>query len=320
MVVVFARPHGVNPAARARNPDGSERPSTPTSECEPRMPVLDAPLTMFVERAAVIDSAVLCPQRGLFGITWLVDLTLGGAPSEPGMVRDFGRVKPEVKAFVDARYDHVLIVPTKAPNLTLVGDTNPELAWTDAEGRRYRHRAPRAAYAFVEAERITEDVMAAQLEADLAAWYGAGTTMLGVDVRTEAIDGAFYHYCHGLEHHAGKCQRIAHGHRSRLEIRRDGRRDEALEFAWARRWRDIYLGTRAHLVRDDGQTRSFAYEAADGAFELDVPAARCEILETETTIEQIARYIAQAIKAGGGSDEVEVRAYEGLEKGGLART
>ncbi|MDO6806920.1 6-carboxytetrahydropterin synthase, partial [Wenyingzhuangia sp. 1_MG-2023] len=64
----------------------------------------------------------------------------------------------------------------------------------------------------------------------------------------ERIDSAFYHYSHGLKKHNGNCQRIAHGHRSRIEIFCNGERSDELEQQWAQRWRDIYIGTSADLV------------------------------------------------------------------------
>ena len=138
-------------------------------------------------------------------------------------------------------------------------------------------------------------------------------------LRHEVVDGAYYHYAHGLKKHTGHCQRIAHGHRSRIEIRLDGRREPALEQAWAGHWKDIYLGTQEDIVVDGAERVRFEYTSVDGDFALELPAQRCELLDGDTTVEKLARYIAQAVHAEHPGRQVEVRAYEGVLKGAVAR-
>lgn len=280
----------------------------------------DSPLCLFVDGVAIIDSAVACAERGLYGATWLVDLELSGVADEPGMVLDFGRLKPRVKALVDEVFDHVLLVPADMPGLQHGGeDAALELTWSDADGGRYRHLSPAAACRFLPGEAVTSDALAERISQALCAEFGFDVDALRITVREEHIAGAAYRYCHGLEHHAGRCQRIAHGHRSRLEIEIDGVRDEALEAGWAERWRDVYIGSRGHLRTPPDTSCRFGYRAAEGRFELDLPASRCELIDTESTVENIARWIAASVAAECPGAAVRVRAFEGVAKGGIAK-
>lgn len=298
-------------------------------------------LCLFVDGIAVIDSAVACADRGLYGATWLVDLELRGEADEPGMVLDFGLLKPRVKALVDEVFDHVLLVPVDLPGLDqrreaprsgheqrrddphagLAEDPDGrilELNWSDCRGGRYRHLSPVEACRFVPGAAVTADGLAELIAEALCSEFGVPSAALRIVVREESIAGAAYSYCHGLEHHAGRCQRIAHGHRSQIEIRVDGERDPVLETEWAARWRDIYIGSRVHLRAPVDAACRFGYTAREGRFELDLPATRCELIDTESTVENIARFIAAWASDRRPGARVRVRAFEGVGKGGIA--
>ena len=73
--------------------------------------------TLFVEQLANLDFALLDPERGLVGETYLMDLELSGELDAQGMVLDFGRVKREVRAAAEALVDHKLLVPAAHPAL-----------------------------------------------------------------------------------------------------------------------------------------------------------------------------------------------------------
>ncbi len=89
---------------------------------------------------------------------------------------------------------------------------------------------------------------------------------------------------------------------------------------WAERWEDIYLGTREDLIRQDENTLHFAYRARQGDFALSIPTRCCELLECDTTVEQLAQYIADDLAASHPGRDVRVRAYEGIGKGAVAST
>ncbi|WP_020648452.1 6-carboxytetrahydropterin synthase [Solimonas variicoloris] len=275
---------------------------------------------LFVEQLTVIDCAYLDAVRGLVGESWIVDVELDGALDGQSMVLDFGEVKKRLKRAIDASLDHSLLVPRRAPGLQLNADGERLRLRFEAAPGLYEHVSPTAAVSLVDAAAITPDAVAAHLRPILAAHLPANVARLGLHLRSEHIDGAYYHYVHGLKKHAGLCQRIAHGHRSRIEVRVDGARDGALERDVAERWRDIYLGTREDIVaRGDGRIR-FAYTAREGRYELALPEARCDLLDTDSTVEQIAAHLAARLAPSRPGRALAVRAYEGVMKGAIART
>lgn len=273
---------------------------------------------LFVEQLTVIDCAFLDAQRGLVGESWIVDIELEGDLDEQSMLLDFGEVKKRLKRALDGSADHTLIVPGGHPGLVLQhGGGRTSLEFPTPDGP-IEHHAPPQALTVLEAERVDGASLAAHLRPILAREVPPNVAEVRLNLRHERIDGPWYHYTHGLKKHAGYCQRIAHGHRSRLEIRVDGVRDGELEAAWARRWRDIYLGTREDLAaRANGRLR-FAYSAGEGAFELELPEPRCDLLDGDSTVERIAEHLAARCAAQRPGRALQVRAYEGVMKGAVA--
>ncbi|MES2682187.1 MAG: 6-carboxytetrahydropterin synthase [Pseudomonadota bacterium] len=278
--------------------------------------------TLFVEQLTVIDASYLCPVRGLVGESWIVDLELEGALDEQSMVLDFGAVKKQLKRAIDDGPDHTLIVPLQYPaqQTTTLADGRIRTQFMSQAGG-IEHIAPAAALTLLEAPAVTMDALIAHLTPQLAAIVPANVARIGISLRAEHIEGASYHYTHGLQKHQGNCQRIAHGHRSRIGIFVDGQRDTALEAQWAETFRDIYLVTGSHVLRDDGERLSVAYTAPEGAFELTLPKSRSYLLgeHTDSTVEEIAEHLASQIAASRPGQTVAVRAYEGVMKGALAR-
>ncbi|MDB5985086.1 MAG: hypothetical protein JWR16_139 [Nevskia sp.] len=276
---------------------------------------------LFVEQLTVIDCAYLHARRGLVGESWIVDIELEGALDEQSMVLDFGEVKKSLKRAIDHSVDHTLLVPLQSPGLELHrGDGQSHLWFRGPQAGPIEHVAPDAAVSLLDTDEIDAAALASHLAPLLSAAVPANVAAVRIGLRAEAISGAFYHYTHGLKKHAGQCQRIAHGHRSRIEIRIDGQRDRRLESTWAERWRDIYLGTRSDLVGTTNGRLRFEYRAQEGRFALELPEPRCDLLDGDTTVERIAEHLAAQIGGELPGAAVEVRAYEGVMKGALARS
>lgn len=278
---------------------------------------------LFVDNLTVIDFAYLDPSRGLVGESWIVDVVLGGELDDQGMVFDFSNVKRTIKRVIDERVDHRLVVPRGYAGLSLDEDEPDTFTWNLSDGTHIVHQSPDEAVVWLSAERVVPSAVSALLAHELRAVLPSNVTDIEINLREDVIEGAYYHYVHGLKKHLGNCQRIAHGHRSPIRIDRNGHRDYDLENRWAKLWRDIYVGTEEDVTRrwvaEDGTSYiTFEYEANQGEFALTLPESRVYMMDTDTTVELIAGHIADRLKAEFPSDSIRVKAYEGVGKGAIA--
>ena len=153
---------------------------------------------------------------------------------------------------------------------------------------------------------------------------------ISLRLREEDISGVYYHYTHGLKKHDGNCQRIAHGHRSTIQIYLDNIRSPRLEHYWCKRWEDIYVGSEEDIVPKNEMQLSaaatsnvgedhicYSYVAEQGKFELVVPRNNNEVIPTDSTVECIAEFVANEIKKLEPEAEVKVVAFEGVGKGAI---
>ena len=274
---------------------------------------------LFVDNLTVMDFSYLDVDRGVVGESWIVDIELGGELDEQGMVFDFGHVKKQIKQLIDAQADHRLLVPIGALGCrTQTIDENLLIEFDLADGGRVRHQSPRDAVLLVSSDSIAADVVAEDLETQLKSVLPDNVSDVVVKLRCEDIEGAYFHYSHGLQKHQGQCQRIAHGHRSRLEMSVDGVRDANLELHWANKLCDIYIATDSHVTGSteyNGRMHTeMSYEAAQGHFSLSVPAHQVFVVPCVSTVENIANHLAHAASAESGT-QVQVKAFEGVGKG-----
>lgn len=278
---------------------------------------------LFVNHLTVMDFSYVDADRGILGESWIVDVTLHGDLDEQGMVFDFGDVKKQLKRAIDDLYDHRLLVPESLPQLTTFQAAEKlELDWQDTQQRMYQHISPSNAVVLLPVDKITPASVTPLLEQQVKKVLPRNVAKLSLTLREETIPGPYYHYSHGLKKHQGNCQRIAHGHRSPIEIYIDDHRSTPLESEWAERWRDIYIGTREDITEEThhqgvNYTR-FCYEAEQGVFELALPSDCCYLIDTDSTVEHLASHLADSIKASAPKSHVMVKAYEGVWKGAIA--
>lgn len=284
------------------------------------MPKRRVVMLLFVDKLTNSDFSYLHPERGLVGETWLAHIELQGALDEQGMVCDFGIVKKTVRRLLDDLIDHRLLVPARAANIAIVEDEEyTRLVWRMTDNRQIKHYSPNPCITLLDTDAITPQSVAAWCEQLIRLELPQLIETVQLRFCVENIDGAYYHYSHGLKKHEGKCQRIAHGHRSRIEIEKDGQRDLALERQWATQFTDIYIGTSddVDIHSDDVNHTHFRYQAPEGNFELSLPSSACYLIDSDSTVECIAQHIADTLKSQSPHHHFRVKAFEGLDKGAV---
>lgn len=287
-------------------------------------------MKLFVDDLTVMDFSYLCPTRGIVGESWIVDIVLDGGLNEESMVQDFGIVKKQLKRLIDDYIDHKLVIPADYSGVAVNRDYPDQRVAVEFEvsGQDSMYLVcPPEAYAFVYTDNIDKPSVIEYLKGIIKTHLPENVHGIDIHLREENIPTAAYHYTHGLKKHDGNCQRIAHGHRSKVVIKVDGQRSDELEHAIAKKWRDIYVGSQEDIVSDSEITElpttvasqdnySFKYESSQGIFELTIAKSRCDIIKYDSTVECIAQHLYESLKpeiAGA----LEVRAFEGVGKGAI---
>ncbi|HDM8230818.1 TPA: 6-carboxytetrahydropterin synthase [Vibrio campbellii] len=290
-------------------------------------------MNLFVNDLTVIDASYLCQTRGMVGESWILDVVMHGDLNEMSMVLDFSKVKKQIKQLVDQYVDHRLLIPVKNEAVEI---TNGKAGYSQVDlmrGEKSIHlHCPDEAFCFVNAEDISIESVTQHIHDVLQGHLPSNVASIDLTLRHEKLDGAYYHYTHGLKKHDGNCQRIAHGHRSPIQILVDGQRDTAREHAFAQRWQDIYLASIEDLVEIGHLELSehailincdthfgFRYTTSQGDFQLAIAHSETEVLNTDTTVELLAVFIANEIAPSlDEGQSLQIIAYEGVGKGAMA--
>ncbi|WP_286267599.1 6-carboxytetrahydropterin synthase [Thalassotalea atypica] len=291
-------------------------------------------MQLFVNDLTVIDFSYLCRQRGVVGESWIVDVLLDGDLNDQSMVLDFGIVKKQIKAIIDDAVDHKLLLPTQDCALRVTNSVyNEGHEFVDFESERavFYLQSPACAYAKIDTDEIAVESVTKHLKEIILEQLPTNVKNLVLTLRPEHITSDYYHYTHGLKKHDGNCQRIAHGHRSTIQLFKDERRDQGLESYWCERWRDIYIATDSdEIAKEKAQLseyaienlkpdhRFFSYMAPQGRFDIAVQECVLEVVDCDSTVELLADYIARQLKAQHPEHQLKVVAYEGVGKGAIA--
>ena len=278
---------------------------------------------LFVDNLTNVDFSYLHPSRGVVGETWLASIVLEGALDDQGMVCDFGVVKKTVRDWLDATIDHSLVVPKGSDSLVneQSDQDNISIQW-QYSGKQLDCSSPAQAITLIDHKEVNEHTVAEWCIEQLRQLLPESIGRIQLRFAPEPIEHHLYHYSHGLKKHRGNCQRIAHGHRSTIEVMVNQQRDHQLEANWCQLWEDIYIGTKEDLLKEETiegiEYYQFAYQSEQGEFTLRLAKDDCYLIDTDSTVELIAQHIATQIGAQHPKQAITVKAFEGIGKGAIA--
>ncbi len=278
---------------------------------------------LFIDNLTVIDCSILDPERGLIGASWAVNIELFGELDHQSMVFDFAKVKKTIKRIIDNEVDHKLVIPSKFSGTQIISNDEHALhiQFTDSNNEFINHLSPAQAVCLIDSERISRTAVIDYLNDIIMKELPNNVQQLVIELHEEAVTGNYYRYSHGLEKHDGNCQRIAHGHRSQVQIWQNGKRDNALEKSIATRWHDIYLGSDQHVVERKDRRIQFAYKTDQGSFDISLPEHRVHLMDCDSTVECIADHLLSLLEnETDNKNSFKVKAFEGIGKGAISQT
>ena len=299
----------------------------------------NAPLsTLFVRDVGKIDSAVFDPSLGIMGHSWYVDVWLTGTLDSNGFVFDFSPLKNLIKQTLANTLDHALIIPVGSQMVQYSEFDNGE-RWTlksrargDDKDARWDYISPKGSVFPVHSVALKNTNIEQEFARILKHRLPSTVHQLVVKLREEQIapTEASFRYTHGISNHNGLCQRLFHGHRSRMEIFIGEERRPDLEHFVVREilGNNVHIATLGQIKSGNGEIGhrsknddpiTLAYSGSLGNFEATLPSNRVFFVEDETSIESIAREVARLIKREERPrDRIKAVCYEGIDKGAEA--
>lgn len=294
--------------------------------------------TLFVRDVGKIDSALFDPSLGIVGHSWYVDVWLTGTLDDNGFVFDFSPLKNLIKQTLASTLDHALILPVGSQMVQYSEFENGE-RWTlksrprgESKDARWDYASPKGSVFPVHTVALKNTSIEQEFSRILRHRLPPTVSQLSVKLREEQIapTEASFRYTHGITGHNGLCQRLFHGHRSRMEIYIGEERRPDLEHFVVREilGNSVHIATLNQIKSGNGEIGqrgktdeplTLAYSGTLGNFEATLPSNRVFFVEGETSIESIAREIARVIKREERpNDRIRAVCYEGIDKGAEA--
>ncbi len=282
-----------------------------------------------------MDCALFEPSSGVIGQSWHVDLQLTGSLDESGLVYDFGHLKKLVRQVMHDTLDHALLIPVSSQFVNFEDVDDSELWQLHAKCKLsdsnfvWEYKCPEGAVFPIRSVALRPAIIEQEFAKLLKHRLPSSVSDVTINFREEEAEetAAFFRYTHGIAKHDGLCQRIFHGHRSRVEVYVGSERRADLEHYVAREMlgSDVHITTPSQVIAGNietgmrgkvGDSVTLAFQSTLGKYEATLPADKVFAVEQETSIECIAYQIARILRSKVKTRvPVKVKIYEGIDKG-----
>ncbi|NBO37307.1 hypothetical protein EBU99_01855 [bacterium] len=301
---------------------------------------ISSTVRIFIRQVTVLDCAIWDLREGPLGRSWNVDVEFHGSTDDEGVVVDFSQAKKLAKSVIDDEFDHRLLI---APEFLVPSTEGRVICLPSLQtktGNRFSLETYEKSLAVLPLLVFQELVESAtcKLEESISSAIHAKcpknikAVKIKLDPQWTKNQKNYFNYLHSLRLHTGNCQRF-HGHSNIVEVYEAGRLNESLSSHVASSLDSQYLLCKEYLkepstrIKEKCQNEIHGYELTDsshtwisyegtqGEVNVRVPSSRLKILDDESTIENISRWIHKHFFNS--ATEIEVRGYEGLLKGAL---
>jgi 6-pyruvoyl-tetrahydropterin synthase len=294
--------------------------------------------TIFIRDLLTVDCAVFDPSRGIIGQSWHLDAEIHGVLADNHCVYDFGKLKQLVRQTAKTSIDHALLIPVGSQRVNFsesVGAETWDLQNSSRGGdaiARWKYTCPAGAVFPIRAVHVKTSTVEQEFNKLLRHRLPASVLGVKTKLREEASEptAAFFRYTHGIAGHDGLCQRLFHGHRSRVEVFVGDERRPDLEHFICRELfnSEIHIACPNQIVSGNfqvgergknGEELCLEFSGSLGRYQATLPADRVLVVEGETSIECITRQLAILVQNRlGNMERVQVRCFEGINKGAVA--
>ena len=294
--------------------------------------------TLFVKDVDRLDCAVFDPSLGVVGQSWYVDIEVAGQLDDNGFVYDFSHLKKLVKLVLKKSLDHALLIPIQSTHVRYQESEAGEVWFLKAQGRltgansEWVYACPKGAVYPIRSVKVAESLIEAECMRLIRHRLTPGIQKVGIKFRPEVGEAtdSFFRYTHGITEHQGLCQRLFHGHRSRVEVFVGGERRRDLEQYIAHDLFNsvVHIASKTQVVENPQHYNptgsgddlvTLAYEGTLGSYEASIPSNRVFWVEDHTSIECISQALASHLANKlNSSCEIRVVCYEGIDKGAVA--
>lgn len=294
--------------------------------------------TLFIHDVDRIDCAIFDPALGIVGQSWHVDVWVSGELDVNGFVHDFSSLKKLLKHVLKSTVDHALLIPVNSKQVFYQEGPHGETWLLKAKARltsvdtEYSYSCPKGAVYPIRGITVTRELI--EKECSRLIRHRLPESVHGIEVRLRKEDAeptaAFFHYTHGIEGHEGLCQRLFHGHRSRIEIHVGDERRPDLEHYVCRELFNsiVHVATAEQVVSGPSNNESrlnsaeavrLNYLGSFGRYEASLPADKVYFVNRQTSIECITWHLAQHIaELEQNNLPIKVSCFEGIGKGATA--